>query len=96
MIIYLSPILMDATLHVVKRGRVLEINGEVFDFSPMPEGASIPRHAINSEWFADTVTLEGGVLEVTLLLPISRDASEAARFPEPIVNPEDGELELPK
>ena len=66
------------------------------DFTALPDGATLPNDAIDCEWIAGDVERIDGVLHITLLLPHVHDASEAARFPEPIVNPNDGVVELPK
>lgn len=94
--ITLSPTVRTTFLAVEKIGESLIINGEVFDFSVIPDGATLPREAINCEFIAADVERIGGQLYITLLLPITSDASEAARFPDPIINPADGLLELPK
>lgn len=76
-------------------GEVLTINGEALDFSQVPEGATLPRSAIGCVYIAEDVVRTNGVLHIGLSFPIPPDASEAARFPEPIINPPDGPLELP-
>ena len=38
----------------------------------------------------------GGVLRLSLILPTGQDATPAANFPAPIINPANGLLELPK
>lgn len=96
MIIKLSPIYWDRELTVSKSGDALTINGEVFDFSPLPDGSKLPQAAINCEFIVGDVTREGGALTVPLLMPHAADASEAARFPADIVNLPDGLLELPQ
>ena len=96
MIIKLSPICWDRELSVSKAGDVLTINDEVFDFSPLPDGSLLPRAAVNCEFIVGDVRRLGGVLVVPLLMPHAAEASEAARFPQDIVNPPDGLLELPQ
>ncbi|MFI8479627.1 hypothetical protein ACIGCM_03560 [Pseudomonas sp. NPDC078700] len=76
-------------------GDVLAINGEPFDFSDLPEGATLPVEAIGSEHFAGPVSRIEGELQITLRFPIGPDASEAARFPKPIAVTIDGPVELP-
>ena len=94
--IKLSPQRRDDTLTVVKQGDTLTINGTAYDFSQLSEGATLPRDACDCEWLASDVKRIDGELVLTILLPHGANASEAARFPEPIINPADGELELPK
>lgn len=50
-------------------GDVLTINGEEFDFSGVPDGATLPRDAVVCGWLASDVTRIGGVLHLTLILP---------------------------
>lgn len=93
--IKLSPQRRDDTLIVIKRDLVLEINGEVFDFSPMQEGSTLPCAAINSEWFAGDVEMNGGELVVTLILPNPFNYSQAQAFPVDLVNVPDGLVIFP-
>ena len=94
--INLSPQRRDDTLTVTKQGDALTINGTAYDFSQLPDGGTLPADAVDSEFVIGFVDRVGGELELTLLLPHGADASEAARFPEPIIDPADGEVELPK
>ena len=94
--ITLSPTRTDAPLSVSRQGDALTINGTAYDFSPLPDGATLPASAINCEFITGPVERINGVLHITLLLPHGPDASEAVRFPAPIINPPDGLLELPQ
>lgn len=94
--IFLSPQLRIDTLAIHVSGDVITLNGVSLDFSHLPGGATLPRKAIACEWIAGDVQRVAGVLHVPLLLPIVADASEAARFPEPIAVTQDGPVELPK
>ena len=94
--IKLSPQRRDNTLTITKQGDVLTINGTEYDFSQLPDGGILPSNAVDCEYVIGSVDRVNGELELTLLLPHGANASEAARFPEPIINPADGELELPK
>jgi len=94
--ITLSPQRRDDNLQVIKSGDTLTINGTAYDFSVVPDGATLPRAAVDCPWLASDVERIDGVLHLTLLLPNSATASEAARFPQPIITPADGELELPQ
>jgi hypothetical protein len=94
--ITLSPQRRDDSLQVIKSGDTLTINGTAYDFSVVPDGATLPRDAVDCPWLASDVERIDGVLHLTLLLPNSATASEAARFPAPIINPADGALELPQ
>ena len=94
--ITLSPQRRDDTLEVIKSGDTLTINGEVYDFSVVPDGATLPRDAVDCLWLSSDVERIDGVLHLNLLLPNSADASYAARFPTPLLDPADGLLELPQ
>lgn len=94
--INLSPQRRDDNLTVTKQGDTLTINGTEYDFSVIPDGATLPKNATDCEWLASDIERIDGVLHLTLLLPHGKDASHEARFPQPIVNPVDGILELPQ
>jgi len=94
--IKLSPKRRDDTLTVTKQGDTLTINGTAYDFSVIPDGATLPKDATDCAWLASDVERIDGVLHLTLLLPHGANATQAARFPQPIINPADGVLELPQ
>lgn len=91
-----SPQRRDDTLTVTKQGDTLTINGTAYDFSVIPDGATLPKDATDCALLASDVERIDGVLHLILILPNSAAASEAARFPAPIINPADGALELPQ
>ena len=93
--ITLIPQRRDDTIEVVRLGDTLTINGEAFDFSVIPDGASLTADAVACPYVTGSVERIAGVLHLTLLLPTGPDASHAANFPGPIINPADGVLELP-
>lgn len=76
-------------------GDVLTLNGEAFDFSQLPEGATLPADAIDSEWIVDHVTRIDGELHFTLRLPHGPNPSRAVAFPEPVTVTHDGPIPLP-
>ena len=94
--INLSPQRRDDTPTITKQGDALTINGTEYDFSQLPDGGTLPADAVDCEFVIGSVDRVNGELELTLLLPHGANASEAARFPEPIIDPADGEVELPK
>lgn len=96
MILTFSPIRMDAGLSLSRKGDCLTVNGEAFDFTALPEGATLPREAIASDWFADDVTRQDGELHLSILLPIRADAGPAARHPDPVTPDGDGRIRLPR
>lgn len=95
MIIKLSPVRMDETLVVSRAGDVLTANGETFDFTQLPEGATLPAEAIESDWFAGPVERISGELHLTLRLPHGPNPSQEVAFPEPISVTQDGPVALP-
>lgn len=99
MIIKLSPYVpldIEETLTLKKRGDVLTINGERFDFREIPDGAVLPASAIDCEFVVGEVFRVKGELVLTLRLPCGPDASIAATFPADIINPPDGNVSLPQ
>lgn len=93
--IKLSPQRRDDTLEVIKSGNVLVVNGEIFDFSPMGDGDTLPRSAIGSEWFTGDVDRENGELTVTLLFPNPSNYSPEQAFPVDLVDVPGGPVVLP-
>ena len=95
MLIKLSPQRRDGTLGVVRSGSILIANGEPFDFSRMSDGDTLPRSAIQSDWFAGDVDNIGGELELTLLLPIPANFSPEQAFPVDLVDVPNGPVVFP-
>lgn len=90
-----SPVRFDATLELARRGDTITINGEAFDFSPLPDGATLPPEAITSDWFAGPVERVGGVLHITLRLPHGANAPQETLFPTPLTLTGNGPVSLP-
>jgi len=97
MIITLIPQRRDTTLVVSRAGDTLLINGEEFDFSVIPDGASLPGRAVPCAMIEDLSIIDriDGVLHLSLYLPLGANPPPEARFPAPIVNPPDGPIDLP-
>lgn len=93
--ILFSPVRMDDQLSLTKSGDALFVNGEKFDFSNIPDGGLLPKEAIISDKLIYDVERINGEIEFTIILPISSAATEAQRFPEPIIQVTDGEIILP-
>lgn len=93
--INLSPIRREDSLAVEKTGDRLRINGELFNFKPLPEGGTIKAGDIPCEWIVGDVTRNGGEIELTLLLPHGASPSAAVAFPEPLESVPDGVVLLP-
>ena len=90
-----SPQRRDDTLTLSKSGDALTINGVPYDFSQLPDGATLPKEAIDCEWIVSDVNRINGEIELTILLPHGANASHEARFPEPINMTSDGQVVLP-
>ena len=87
----------DDTLKVIKSGDKLTINGKAYDFSVVPDGAILPRDAVDCPWLASDVERINGVLHLSLIIPHGpTDGFVAIVDPEPLINPADGPLEFPK
>ena len=95
MLINLSPIRLDKALEISKSADTLTINGVPYDFSQLPNGATLPREAIGCEFIVSDVNRVNGEIELTILLPHGANASHEARFPEPIIKNDDGQVVLP-
>lgn len=93
--IILIPQRRDDTLEVFKAGDVLVVNGEVFDFSPIGEGDTLPASAISSEWFAGDMDRIDGQLVVRLWLPNPWNYSPEQAFPAPLADVPDGLVAFP-
>lgn len=96
MLIKFSPQRSDLELVVTKTGDTLVINGQVYDFSPLPDGSVLPVEAIVGDFFCDAVKRINGKLQVTLRLPHKENPDENVRFPKSLNDPPDGIVNLPK
>jgi hypothetical protein len=90
-----SPMRRDGPLELSRSGDTLLVNGEAFDFSPLPEGATLPRAAIASDLFAGPVERADGTLSLTLVLPHGARAPQETLFPAPLTLTGDGPVSLP-
>lgn len=90
-----SPVRRDDTLSVSMQGDALTINGETFDFAPLPDGATLPRDAVACEWLASGVERNGSEISLTLFLPHGADAPQETKFPQPVSVSTDGPVPVP-
>ncbi|PKP68238.1 MAG: hypothetical protein CVT83_05940 [Alphaproteobacteria bacterium HGW-Alphaproteobacteria-5] len=93
--ITLSPMRRDDRLSLARSGDVLTINGVDFDFAAIPEGGTLPREEVASDWLASDVTRLGGVLQLVLILPHGAAAPPETLFPAPLTLTADGPVQLP-
>ena len=96
MIITLIPQRSDAALAVSKSGDTLTINGVAYDFSVIPDGASLPASAVDCAFITGEIARVAGDLRLSLVLPHGVNPSRAVSFPAPIINPADGNLVFPQ
>lgn len=90
-----TPVRRDDTLSLAKSGDVLSINGEAFDLSGIPEGATLPREAVACDLLASDIERQGGELRLTLILPHGANAPQDTLFPQPITVTADGPIAVP-
>ena len=90
-----SPMRHDATLCLSRSGDVLTINGAAYDFSPIPEGATLPRAAVACDWLASDVERVDGELRLTLILPHGPDAPRDTLYPARLEQVPDGDIPVP-
>ncbi|SEN77197.1 hypothetical protein SAMN04488103_107183 [Gemmobacter aquatilis] len=99
--ITLTPMRCDEALSLHRAGDVLTINGTAYDFTPLAEGAVLPRAAVACPWLASDVKRNGGVIHLTLILPHgpipwpAPPEAEVVIHPAPIHVTEDGPVALP-
>ena len=80
---------------VSRTGDVLILNGEAFDFSALPDGATIPAGVVPCRWITGPVDRVDGELRVTLILPHGPNPSAAVAFPESLTVTDDGPIAIP-
>lgn len=90
-----TPQLRANVLSLSLDGDMLTVNGTAYDFGPLAEGGTLPREAVGCPLLASDVTREGGHIALMLILPHGSDASEEARFPQPITVTRSGPIPLP-
>lgn len=93
--ITLHPQRRDDALTVVKSGDTINLNGETFDFTDLPEGGVIEAEDIPTEWVCGSVKRQEGIIHINLILPHGPAPSKYVAFPEPILAVEDGPVKLP-
>lgn len=94
--IIFSPMRREDRVDLAVAGDTLTIAGEDFDFSPIPEGATLPREAVACDWIAGDVERDaGGELKVPLILPHGASAPQATLYPVPVTVATDGPVTLP-
>lgn len=95
MLLNFSPMRHPEALTLSRAGDCLVINGESFDFSGIPEGATLPRTAVNCPWLASDIDRIDAQLHLTLILPHGVHAPQDTLFPEVVLASTDGPIALP-
>ena len=90
-----TPMRRDEALTLSRSGDVLTINGEAFDFTGVPEGATLPQSAVACDWLASDVERVSGQICLTLILPHGANAPAETLFPQPVEITADGPIALP-
>lgn len=87
----------DGPLALAKQGDTLTINSTHVDLSPLPVGHKLPYAECQKghPFLLAAQRNEGGILELTILLPYGPGASSAVEFPQPVLVIEDGNIEVP-
>lgn len=95
--IILSPHrpLTDVEIVAVKDGDAISINYELFDFSNVGEGDTLPGSSAHGGWFLGDISRLNGELTLTLLMPIPINYSQAQAFPAPLLGVKDGVIQFP-
>lgn len=90
-----TPMRRNDQLSLSKSGDILTINGEAFDLSGIPDGATLPQSAMACDWLASDIERRNDVLHLTLILPHGARAPHETLFPAPLSFVEDGPVTLP-
>lgn len=90
-----TPVRRDGRPVIERLGDALVIDGETFDFSGVPEGATLPPEAVASEWIAGPVTRQGGELRLTLMLSHGPRAPQETLFPAAAIMSGNGPIPMP-
>ncbi|MCI5097720.1 MAG: hypothetical protein MRY77_15505 [Rhodobacteraceae bacterium] len=79
-----SPMRMDDPIALLVNGDTLVVNEIGYDFSDIPDGATLPREAVDCPWLASDVERIDGEIRLTLILPHGPGAEEGDRHPQPV------------
>lgn len=93
--IIFSPSRREQQLQLEKEGDVITINGTAYDFSHVAEGEEHQVPDEEAPWFSGPVSRKEGMLIVRLVLPHGANAPQDTRFPQPLIQIEDGPVAVP-
>lgn len=95
--IQLSPIRSQLSLSMRVDGDIININGDVLDFSNLPDGGEYPPESIHNEFVIGGVRRADGEICITVMSPyINPNAPTSVTFPEPLTITADGPVTLPE
>jgi hypothetical protein len=80
---------------LAKEGAVLIVDGQRFDFGPMPDGSILPASSVPGGWLASDVERRGEAIALDVVLPWGIGAPEATRFPHRVLAREEGPIPVP-
>lgn len=95
MILTFTPMRSDTDITLVRDGDSLAIDGVVYDFTDLPEGAILPREAVDCPALMSDVTRTGGMIALTLILPHGANPPKDRAYPAPVKLRRDGPVDLP-
>jgi hypothetical protein len=93
--ITLIPQRRDDRLALHRTDDTLTINGVAYDFAALPEGATLPRAAVDCDWLVSDVSRIDGALHLALILPFGPGAPQETLCPAPLLVAGDGPVALP-
>jgi hypothetical protein len=74
---------------------VITINGQAIDLGPLNDGDELPAAATDCPYVEGAIRRIGTGIYIRLLFPVRPAATEAARFPTPLVVTGAGPVSLP-
>lgn len=86
--IRLSPQYRDASLTVEKQGDILTVNGAAYDFSSIPDGATVEN--VPCDFIVGPVSRINGEIHLTLIAPHGGKPTETEAFPPALEAAPDG------
>lgn len=86
----------DDTLTLSKSGDTITINSDSFDFSTLPDGATIDALNIPCEFIVDKVERVSNTINITIILPHGSNPNSNVAFPTSIDVTVDGPITLPE
>lgn len=85
-----------ATLELYVEGDKIIINGDILDFSDLPDGGSYPVDAIDNALIGGAVLRINGEIHATVILPYNlSNPPQSVVFPNPVTVNTNGRVPLP-